>query len=126
MVKRDKELVKSEALGGARLDEIVTLTVTGAIEWIICYSRDTWKCPVVFYTGSWYESAEYAAMVDRLYEIQKKWGIGIIDLYTDEAVNAIDEEAYADYMADPIHPTRAGYTDWWFPKMERDLINILE
>lgn len=115
-----------EISGSSDLSAFDTLTVTGAIEWIICYSRDTWKCPVVFYTGSWYESAEYAAMVDRLYEIQKKWGIGIIDLYTDEAFNAIDEEAYADYMADPIHPTRAGYTDWWFPKMERDLINILE
>lgn len=22
-------------------------------------------------------------------------------------------------MADPIHPTRAGYLEWWTPKMER-------
>ena len=100
-------------------------TVTGAMEWIIRYCRDTWDCPVVFYTGSYYDSAEYAAMVDRLYELQAKWGVGVIDLYTDEAFNAIDEETYDFYMYDGIHPTKAGYLEWWFPKMEADLIGIL-
>lgn len=105
--------------------DIDTQTVTGAMEYIIRTCRDTWGCPVVFYTGSYYESAEYAAMVDRLYELQEKWGIGIIDLYTDKAFNDIDEESYALYMFDPIHPTKAGYVEWWFPKMEADLIEIL-
>lgn len=103
-----------------------TKTVTGAMEWIICYCRDTWGCPVVFYTGSHYDSGEYAAMVERLYELQGKWGIGIIDLYTDAAFNAIDPETYDFYMYDPIHPTKAGYIEWWFPKMEADLIEILK
>ncbi len=100
-------------------------TVTGAMEWIIQYVRDTWGCPVVFYTGSRYASAEYAAMVERLYELRDKWGVGVIDLYTDEVFNAIDPETYALYMFDPIHPTKAGYYEWWFPKMEADLIEIL-
>lgn len=102
-----------------------TQTVTGAMEWIIQYSRDTWSCPVVFYTGAYYDSAAYAAMVDRLYELQDKWGIGVIDLYTDKAFNDIDAETYDLYMFDPIHPTKAGYAEWWFPKMEADLIRIL-
>ena len=102
-----------------------TQTITGAMEWIIRYSRDTWDCPVVFYTGSHYDSAEYAAMVERLFALQDKWGIGIIDLYTDESFNAIDAEAYAFYMFDSIHPTKAGYYEWWFPKMEADLTQIL-
>lgn len=100
-------------------------TITGAMEWIIRYSRDTWGCPVVFYTGSYYDSPEYAAMVERLAELQGKWGIGVIDLYTDEAFNAIDEETYAFYMFDPIHPTKAGYVKWWFPKMEAELTQLL-
>lgn len=100
-------------------------TVTGAMEFIIRYCRDTWNCPVVFYTGSRYDSAEYDAMVKRLYELQEKWGIGIIDLYTDDAFNAIDEDTYDFYMYDSIHPTRAGYVQWWMPKMEEDLIRIL-
>ncbi|MCR5136579.1 MAG: SGNH/GDSL hydrolase family protein [Oscillospiraceae bacterium] len=107
------------------LASLDTQTVTGAMEWIIRYSQDTWCCPVVFYTGSYYDSAEYDAMVERLFELRDKWGIGVIDLYTDEAFNAIDAETYAFYMYDPIHPTKAGYYEWWFPKMEADLIEIL-
>ncbi len=100
-------------------------TVTGAMEWIIRYCRDTWGCPVVFYTGSYFESAGYAAMVDRLYELKDLQGIGIIDLYTDGAFNALDPETYDFYMYDGIHPTKAGYAEWWFPKMEEDLTRIL-
>ena len=102
-----------------------TKTVTGAMEWIIQYSRNTWNCPVVFYTGSYYDSDAYAAMVERLYELRDQWGIGVIDLYTDEDFNAIDSDTYDFYMYDSIHPTKAGYLEWWFPKMEADLIRIL-
>lgn len=102
-----------------------TGTVTGAMEWIIRYCGDTWDCPVVFYTGSCYESPEYAAMVDRLRALQQKWNVGVIDLYTDERFNDIDAETYAFYMYDEIHPTKAGYLEWWFPKMEAELIAIL-
>ncbi len=102
-----------------------TKTVTGAMEYIIAYCRDRWNCPVVFYTGSYYESEAYSAMVDRLHELKDKWKIGVIDLYRDEAFNDIPEEDYALYMFDPIHPTKAGYIEWWMPKMEEDLIRIL-
>ena len=120
------KLPLGEISDGTDLSAFDTQTVTGAMEWIIRYSRDTWGCPVVFYTGSRYDSAEYAAMVDRLMELQRKWDIGVIDLYTDDAFNDIDGESYSLYMADPIHPTKAGYAEWWFPKMEADLIRILD
>ena len=55
----------------------------------------------------------------------RRLGIDVIDLYTDDTFNAIDAETYAFYMFDPIHPTKAGYYEWWFPKMEADLIEIL-
>ena len=100
-------------------------TVTGAMEWIIRYSRETWSCPVVFYTGSHYDSDAYAAMVERLYALQEQWDVGVIDLYTDEAFNAIDPETRDFYMYDAIHPTKAGYLEWWLPKMETELIRIL-
>ena len=101
-----------------------TSTVCGAIEYIIQYVRDTWHCPVVFYTNAYYESAEYSAMVDALFSIQEKYGIGVIDLYTDTAFNAISEESRALWMADAIHPTRAGYLQWWTPKMEQELFRL--
>ena len=121
-----KKLPLGDISGSTELSSFDTQTVTGAMEWIICYSRDTWDCPVVFYTGSRYDSTEYAAMVSRLKELQGKWGIGVIDLYTEDAFNDIDGDSYARYMSDPIHPTKAGYAEWWFPKMEADLIRILE
>ena len=102
-----------------------TKTITGAMEYIIQYCKEKWNCPVVFYTGSYYDSAEYSAMVQRLHDLQKKWDIGIIDLYTDEEFNNISKEQYALYMFDPIHPTRAGYSKWWMPRMEAELIRFL-
>ncbi len=102
-----------------------TRTVTGAMEYVIRYCQDTWQCPVVFYTGSRYDSAPYQAMVERLHELQDKWDIGVIDLYTDEVFNDITPEQYSLYMFDPIHPTKAGYIEWWMPKMKEELIRIL-
>ena len=103
-----------------------TATTTGAMEFIITYVRDTWGCPVVFFTGSHYDSEAYDAMVRRLFELKDKYGIGVIDLWTDAAFNDIDDEQRALYMADDIHPTRAGYRDWWGPEMVVQLCEILK
>ena len=119
-----KEL--GEVSGAESPEDFDTATVTGAMEYIIAYVKETWDCPVVFYTGSYYESDEYALMVGRLYELKEKWGIGIIDLYSDKEFNAIDEDAYGFYMYDEIHPTKAGYEEWWMPEMEKQLEEILK
>ena len=103
-----------------------TSTVTGAMEYINAYSRETWGCPVAFYTGSYYDSKEYSAMVGRLLELRDKWGIGVIDLYTDKEFNNIGEDEYKYYMADPIHPTKEGYAEWWMPKLESEMIRIIQ
>lgn len=102
-----------------------TDTVTGAIEYIITYARDTWNCPVVFFTGSHYDSERYDAMVTRLRELQKKYSIGVVDLWTGEEFNSISGEDRAVYMRDGIHPTRAGYRDWWGPEIEKQLLEYL-
>lgn len=95
-----------------------TSTVIGALEYIIEYAQRTWKCPVIFYTGTRFDSGQYEEMIAALYQLREKWGIGIIDLWHDEAMNAVSKEEYALYMADPIHPTQAGYREWWTPVME--------
>lgn len=100
-----------------------TLTIAGAIEYIIAYSRVTWDCPVIFYTGTQYNSEHYAQMVDLLLEIQEKWGIGVIDLWHNAEMNAVSEEDYKLYMVNGIHPSKAGYRDWWTPVFEEYLIN---
>ena len=41
-------------------------TVCGAIEYIIAYAKETWHCPVMFYTNPQYDSEPYAKMVEAL------------------------------------------------------------
>lgn len=103
-----------------------TKTITGAMEYIISYVKNTWHCPVLFYTNARYESEAYAAMVQRLKELQKKHVIGVIDLYTDDAFNDITDEQRNLYMADPIHPAKAGYLQWWTPEIEKQMISYLD
>lgn len=92
-----------------------TSTIAGAIEFIIDYARKTWNCPVAFYTNPRYDSEPYAKMVALLKECAQKHSIGVIDLWNDEKFNDLTNEQRARYLADPIHPTREGYREWWLP-----------
>ena len=103
------------------LEAYDTMTITGAMEYIIAYAKKNWNCPVYFYTNARYDNAHYETMVDRLFQIQKKWGIGVFDLWTSDSFNAISEADRNLYMADAIHPTKAGYMKWWGPEIERQL-----
>lgn len=94
-------------------------TIIGAMETLISYVRAAFDCPVLFYTGSYYESEEYGVMVHALLELQEKWGFGVIDLYNNADMTAIyDTELYHSYMYDNIHPNRKGYIEWWTPAFE--------
>lgn len=105
-------------------DDFDTHTVAGAIEYIIAYARETWNCPVVFYTGTKYDSSAYEDMVDLLLRIQEKWGIEVLDLWNDAEMNAVSSADYKLYMVNGIHPSRAGYRDWWTPKFEAFLTDV--
>lgn len=111
---------------GTSLDSFDTHTVAGAIEYIICYVKQTWNCPLIFYTGTQYDSEQYGEMVELLLQIQEKWDIGVIDLWNDAEMNAVSADDYQLYMFNGIHPTRAGYRDWWTPKFEAYLIEYLK
>ena len=80
---------------------------------------------MVFFTGSHYDSEAYGAMVERLLELQEKWDIGVLDLWSSDEFNDIPDEKRAIYMNDGIHPTKAGYRDWWGPEQERQLLELL-
>jgi lysophospholipase L1-like esterase len=97
-------------------------TVTGAMEFIADYARTTWGCPIVFYTGSRFQNGAYASMVARAKELASQGKIGLINLWDDDEFNDVALEPRKLYMADPIHPTRAGYRNWWGPEFERQLI----
>ena len=101
-------------------------TIIGSMEYIIAYAKETWNCPVVFFTGCYYDNAIYGNMVNVLYALQEKWDFGIIDLYYNDGFNDISDEMRSIYMADDIHPNKAGYRDWWGPEMEKQLLEYLD
>lgn len=112
-----------------------TGTIYGAMEYIIVYASRTWHCPVLFYTGSYFENANgtndeaYADMVEVLLDIQEKWGIDVIDLYNDAAMTDLylnNQDLYKQYMStDGIHPKADGYSLWWGPKFEDALTSYV-
>lgn len=119
-----KEMPLGEISGRFNADDFDTQTIAGAIEFIISYAKETWNCPVIFYTQSKYDSEHYAKMVDLLYEIQKKMDITIIDFWNDAEINSITEEQRKIYLVDHIHPTKAGYKEWWLPKFQESLYEM--
>lgn len=109
---------------GREPEDFDTSTVTGAMEYIISYVKETWGCPVVFFTVSYYQSSQYEAMVNALKGLAEKWDIGVLDLWTDPEFNNIPNEQRTLYMTDSIHPTKAGYSLWWGPELERQLLEL--
>lgn len=108
------------------LRDFDTQTVAGAIEYIIAYVKQTWDCPVLFYTQAKYDSDAYADMVELLYKIKDKWDIRILDLWNDEQFNDITDEERKLYLVDAIHPTKAGYKQWWLPLFREELYKIVK
>jgi lysophospholipase L1-like esterase len=113
-----KSLPLGSVSASTSLDDFDTKTIIGAMEYIICYAKNTWSCPVAFYTGTEFDSALYLEMIDALYELEPKWGIQVIDLWKGLNINVAD---YDTYMVDSIHPSQAGYLKWWLPFIEQEL-----
>ena len=120
------DIPMGEISDGEELEDFDTATVIGAMEYIVKYAMDTWNCPVMFYTGTQYDSEQYGEMVKATLELQKKWDFGLIDLWNNDEMNAVSEEDYEKYMKDGIHPNRTGYVEWWTPQFEAAIIDYLK
>lgn len=99
-------------------------TTVGGIETIIALAKEYWQCPIVFFTGTRYDSPRYHKLVNLLLELEEKWGITVIDLWHDRAMNKVTEEEYRLYMHDGVHPTKAGYLLWWTPALQKGLYRL--
>ena len=95
-------------------------TTLGATETIIAEVKAAYDCPIYIYTNSYYNSV-YGNLVAKFQPLVSKWGITLLNLHDDEEFNAISEEQKNIYMNDGVHPSRAGYRDWWLPKFEEML-----
>lgn len=102
-------------------DSYDTQTIIGAMEYIISKAQATWHCPIMVYTNPYFKNKLYRQMVDATQQLARKWNIEVLDLYDDPAFK--DQPAH--YMADEIHPTRAGYLEKWLPAFEKKLTEIL-
>ena len=91
------------------IDSFNKSTIIGAIEYIVAYAKKTWNCDVSFYTNPKYNNALYEEVINRLYLVQEKWNIGIIDFYNYVDMEPLSDETLASYMADAIHPNATGY-----------------
>jgi len=100
-------------------------TICGAIEYIALKAKEL-GCPLFFFTGSRYDSPAYGKMVELLYALSEKLGFGVLDLWSDDAFNDIPDEKRKLRMKDGVHPTAAGYRDWWCPELERQLLLKLQ
>ncbi|AVK62100.1 SGNH/GDSL hydrolase family protein [Lactobacillus sp. CBA3605] len=106
------------------LEDFDRTTTIGAMEYIIAYAQQTWNCPVAFFTCLRKPDPAYAHLIKVLYQLQKKWGIQIIDVWNNDRIRIVTASA-AIYMVDDAHPTRAGYRDIWLPFFEQRLTEIL-
>ncbi|MBR2890648.1 MAG: bacterial Ig-like domain-containing protein [Oscillospiraceae bacterium] len=102
-----------------------TATTFGAMEYIIATVQAELDCPVLFYANPPTERSSYMDMVLGLYEIAVKWDVRVIDMYMDPVFNDLPtQEQRKLWMTDKIHPTKAGYRDWWLPKFEEALLEL--
>ncbi len=140
---RVKNKIGTVTGASTKLSAYDTGNVTGAIEYIAAYVKQTYKCPVIFYvvpefTSNYFHDDHYAKMRKALLNVKKSWDghaadangrvlneagdrILILDFWGDPdyAPNFGSERNF--YMVDSVHPTKAGYVLKYVPAFERFL-----
>lgn len=87
-----------------------------AIRFITNYVKANFNCPVVFYTGTYFDNEHYKNLVQLLKDFQKECGYYILDLWDDPDMLAVSPDDYKRYMKDGVHPNLEGYREWETPK----------
>lgn len=106
-------------------EDFDTTTIAGAIEYIIAYAKETWNCPVIFYTNPKYDNAHYESMVALLKEIAEKWEIDLINFWDDDEINQMIETDRKSLLYVFIHPRPGFYLDVWTPYFENAIAEVI-
>lgn len=94
-----------------------------AVEYIIDYVSDNFKCPIMFYSNPYYQNNNYQQMVIMMKNLNRDFIF--IDMYSDKTFNNIPFSLRKKYMFDDIHPTYEGYYKWVGPYIERYIKKIM-
>lgn len=92
-------------------------TVTGAVSEVLRISAERWGCPVLAYISPRYGNEHYERITEKVRQLSDAKGIAILDMED----HLPPEGENTAYMADPVHPTRVGYVEWWTPVFESAL-----
>lgn len=99
--------------------DLDTQTILGALQYIIWQAQEEWHCPILLYTNPNFGDPFYGQMVEQALVLAKQEHFAVLDLY-----HELDKKLAPLYMADSIHPTRAGYLKIWTPLFERKLSTL--
>lgn len=86
------------------------------IRYILTYIDNTFHCPCIFFTNPRFENERYNDLVILLEQLKKEYTFFVLDFWNDPQMVLTDNRIYKKYMLDSVHPTIAGYRDWWTPK----------
>lgn len=96
-------------------------TITGALQYMITKAQKKWHCPILLFTNPDFGNGLYRQMVKRSYQLARHYQLTLLDMNRDSSYLA----KKSLYMADAIHPTRAGYLEKWTPAFSKKLGKIL-
>lgn len=94
-----------------------TTTLYGAMEYICASAEMKWGCKVVFITCPSNDEKKYAGIVKACNDVAEKWGTKVIDFYGGEDIK-LDKKQKKLYLVDDSSPTKAGYNEFYGPKVE--------
>lgn len=114
-IKRHSKI--GEISDGAWCADFDTKTLIGAMEYIVIYCRDTWGCPVGFYTGYYPEDEDYQKLIDAMNIVAEKWKVDTIDFCNSPSIT-INDDNKKEYLASKHYPTAQGYKEFFTPMVE--------
>lgn len=101
------------------LSDFDTETAIGAMEYIMCYAKMNWSCPVFFYTSADYNSSKkYEKLVSAARRVSDKWNMPMLDFISNDKIASLEKSDKSLYFVDSRNMTKAGYNEIVAPEFE--------
>lgn len=101
------------------LSDFDTETAIGAMEYIMCYAKMNWSCPVFFYTLADYNSSKkYEKLVSAALRVSDKWNMPMLDFTSNDKIASLEKSDKSLYFVDSRNMTKAGYNEIIAPEFE--------